>query len=282
MFNKLVGKWRASDSWGDVYPIRLRIIKVAKFAIANRLYVGEVVRFGGKMYIYNVEGRKTNTCGSAVRVSDACHVGSNCRALGCTGRPSLPSHARIVYIDVRKIRWCSVDNVAFHSFPWPRNTKEAKCIVRTLFITCCRANRVLDNLLWNWSKMGQPYIVYREGSVEIGGGDPVPAWLDEWCVYNDFCQCNLVGLTDSRGRARFPQHSGWHHPGAPYSNVMWRCHQFFSCNCHYSRLKWPYPSGGNRNTVNALIATKFTRTTIHVLNGNPPSVPPKVSRWCQP
>ena len=96
--------------------------------------------------------------------------------------------------------------MAFHSFSWPRSTKDARIIARRLFTnhcgwadvlvvcgrcfsssnTCYRANRVLENVLWNWSKLGRPYVVYKEGGVDIGGGDPVPAWLNEFCVYRGF------------------------------------------------------------------------------------------------
>lgn len=41
--------------------------------------------------------------------------------------------------------------------------------------------------------MGRPILVYREGGEEIGGGDFVPGWLEEWCVHRDLCQCNLAG-----------------------------------------------------------------------------------------
>ena len=93
--------------------------------------------------------------------------------------------------------------MAFHSFSWPRNTREAKGIARTLFTNhckwadvlivrgrcfsshkaCFRANRALENLLSNWSQLGRPYLVYTEGvgpclSLGPGSEDPVPRWLD--------------------------------------------------------------------------------------------------------
>ena len=180
----------------------MRNINIGKPAIANRLHIGEVVRYIGNIYIHNLEGRKTNAEGSSLRISDARHVGMTYHAPDCMSNPPLPRHVHIVYIDVRKVRWCSAGSVAFHSFSWPRNTKEATGIARTLFIyhckwagvlvvhgrcfgssgACFRSNRVLDNLLWNWSKTGRPYVACTEGSVGIGGGDPVPAWFDGWCV----------------------------------------------------------------------------------------------------
>ena len=62
--------------------------------------------------------------------------------------------------------------MAFHLFVWPRNSRDVRSLVRTLFInhckwadvlvvrgrcfcshkSCFRSNRVLENLLWNWSK----------------------------------------------------------------------------------------------------------------------------------
>lgn len=48
-------------------------------------------------------------------------------------------------------------------------------------------------------KNGRPYVVYKEGGVEIGGGEPVPAWWNEWCVCTVVCKCGLVGFRGSRG-----------------------------------------------------------------------------------
>ena len=92
-------------------------------------------------------------------------------------------------------------------------------------------------------------------------------------VYTGLCQCDLAGLIDSLGGARFPQHHGWHHPGAPCSDLMWRCHQRFSCPCRCSRLTWSFPSGGDGGTMAVLIATKRIRATIHVLADIPPPSP---------
>ena len=88
-------------------------------------------------------------------------------------RPPLPDHVRIAYIDVRTMGWGFVGSVAFHSFAWPRGTKDATGIARTLFVShcgsvdvlvvrgrcfgsnhvCFRVNRVFDNSLWGWSSM---------------------------------------------------------------------------------------------------------------------------------
>ena len=96
---------------------------------------------------------------------------------------------------------------------------------------CFRANRVLENLLWNWSKMRRPYVVYRGGNDGTGDCDLVPAWLTHECVYKGFCQCNLVG----------PRYNDWHHLGALYSNIVSRRHQLFEgrrgCS-HVGSLLW--------------------------------------------
>lgn len=49
----------------------------------------------------------------------------------------LPKNVRIVYLDVRELRWCSVNGIPFHSFAWPRVAREAKGITRTLFGNQC-------------------------------------------------------------------------------------------------------------------------------------------------
>ena len=147
-----------------------------------------------------------------------------------------------------------------------RNVKEAKGIARTLFINhcnwvdvlivrgrcfssnkvCFRANRVLEHLFWNWSKMRRPCVVYKEGNGGIGNGDPVPSWFTQECVHKDCCQCNLVGL----------RHQGWHHPGTLYSNVISRRHQLVERNCGCFHVQWPFLVGCNTNTKNVEIAIR--------------------------
>ena len=189
----------------------------------------------------------------------------------------------------RKLRWCSIDSVAFHSFVWPRNVTEAKGIARTLFTNqcnwadalivrgccfssnkyCLRANRVLDILLWNWSKMRRPYVAYREGNGGIGSSDLVPAWLTHECVHKGFCQCRLVGS----------RHRGWHYPGALYSNVVSRRRRSFERRCGYSHANGPFPRGCIRNTKNVEMANKLSRVVMHVFIDMPPSVPKEARRW---
>ena len=122
---------------------------------------------------------------------------------------------------------------------------------------------VLENLLWNWSKMVRPYVVYQEGSEGICDGNPVPSWLLGECVYKDFCQCNLVSR----------RHQGWHHPGALYSNMISRRHELFEGHCGQSNIQRPFPIDCDRNTKNVEIATRLSRVVMHVLTDVLPSVP---------
>ena len=218
------------------------------------------MRFESRTLIHNLCGPKTNTLCSTLRVRNAHHEGRNYFAPRCNLNPPLPRHVRIVHLDAKKLRWCSVDSVAFHSFAWPRNVRDEKSIVRTLITNhcnwtdvlvvrgrcfsankiCFRANRVLENLLWNWSKLGRPYVVYQGGSEGTGGGYPMPSWLLGGCVYNDFCQCYVVSR----------RHQGWHHPGALCSNIISRRHQLFEGHCGQSHIQMLFPNGCDRNTKN--------------------------------
>ena len=199
------------------------------------------MRYQSRTLIHNLEGRKTNTWCSTMRVGNGHHEGRGYFAPACAYNPPFPNYVRTVYIDICKLRWCSVGSAVFHSFVWPRNVKEAKGIVRTLFTNhcnwvdvfivrgrcyssskvCFRANRVLEHVLWNWSKMRRPYVVYRGGNGGIGSGDFVPSWFAKECVHRSCCQCKLVGS----------RHQGWHHPGALYSNVVSRRRQLFEKDC---------------------------------------------------
>ena len=99
LYIKFVGVVPASGLASVVGPIRLRNIRVGKPAIAHRLHIGEVVRFEGRTLIHNLEGRKTNTWCSTMRVRNAHHEGRNCYAPGCNHSPPLPRHVCIVCID---------------------------------------------------------------------------------------------------------------------------------------------------------------------------------------
>ena len=290
LFNKFACVVPAGGLGSVASPVRLRNIRIARPAIADRLHVGEVARFESRTFIHNLGGRKSNTWCSTLRVKNAHHQGRSYFAPGCNSNPPLPKHCRIVYIDTCKLRGCSIDSVAFHSFVWPRNVKEAKGIARTLFTNhcnwadvlvvrgrcfssnkvCLRANRALENLLWNWSKMRRPYVVYKEGCDDIVGSDPVLAWLRQECVHQDFCQCNLVGS----------RHPNWHYPGSLFSNVISRRHQLFENRCGCSHIQWPFPLGCNRNTKNVEIAIKLARVMMHVLTDIPLRYPKEVCRWC--
>ena len=212
-------------------------------------------RFKCRTYVQNVGGLVTNTYKAFVRVKDGHHEGRNYFAFGCKLNPPLPSHCRIVYIDTKKIHWCSIGSVAFHSFVWPQNVGKAKSIVRTLFANhcdlidvlivrgrcfgdhrnCFRANRVLENLVWNWSKMRRPYVLYRDRNAEIRNGcDPIPGWLTQECDYKNLCQCRLVGA----------DYQGWCRPGSLYGNVMGRFQLIEGCSdctggvVEYDQVPW--------------------------------------------
>ena len=149
LYNKFVGRIDARGLWDVRLPhwapgvplcrlkVRLRNIKIGKPAVIRRLQIGTVARAGSFTFIHNLEGRMANTSGSALQIDDAHHQGKNYHSSSCKCAFPLPSHVRIVYIDTRKLKWCSVDSVAFHSFAWPRSIREARSIARTLFINHC-------------------------------------------------------------------------------------------------------------------------------------------------
>ena len=137
LFNKFVGVVFAGGLSDVEGLLRLRDLRVGRPAVANRLQVCDVARCGGKTYIRNLEGRRINTFCSSLRLSDAHQVGKQYHAPGCMSSPPLPKRARPVYIGTRKVRWCSVGSVAFHSFACPCQFAEAKGIARTLFTNHC-------------------------------------------------------------------------------------------------------------------------------------------------
>ena len=95
MYNKCVGRMPAVGLHSVRGPVRLRNVWAGRPAIANRLHIGEVVRFEGRTIIRNLEGRRTNTWGSTVHVTDVHHVGKQYHAPGCMHSPPLPRHVRI-------------------------------------------------------------------------------------------------------------------------------------------------------------------------------------------
>ena len=143
LYDKFAGVVPASGLSGVINPIRLRNVRVGRPAIAQRLHAGEVARSEGRTFIHNLEGRKSNAWCSTMRVRSAHHEGRGYYAPSCTYSLPFPRHARIVYIDTCKIRWCSVDSAAPHSFVWPRNVKELNGIARTLFTSHCDSVDVL-------------------------------------------------------------------------------------------------------------------------------------------
>ena len=141
MFDKWFGKMfrsrgKHSTAWDVTYIARLRNIKMNIFAIRNRWRTGQVARHNSTTFVRKLEGRRTNHPLSNMKVHGGTHVGKDCN---CHGIPSaLLSRVRIVYVDVRKARWCSVGSVAFHSSAWPTlDVKVATSIARTLWINHC-------------------------------------------------------------------------------------------------------------------------------------------------
>ena len=206
LYNKFVGGVLAAVfiAVDGIYgSTRLRNIRVGRPAIANRLHIGEVARFEARTRIHNLEGRKTNTWCSTLRVKGGHHEGRNEFARGCSHEPPLPKYCRIVEIDTCKFPWCSVDSAAFHSSVWPRNVKKAEGIARTLFTNQCdwvdvlivrgrcfssnkvsfRANSALEHLHWNWFSMRRPCVVYQEGNDATSNCDLVISWCARECVH---------------------------------------------------------------------------------------------------
>ena len=122
LYNKFKGGWPYA-----------RNVKLGQCAVADRVYIREVARFNAQTFVYIFGGRRANTVGFAAHIKGAHHVGDDYTTDDCVRRGlkfPLPSHVRAVYIGTQKPQWCSVDSVAFQSFAWPRNTREARRIAR--------------------------------------------------------------------------------------------------------------------------------------------------------
>ena len=126
-YNKLIGGVRAA-----IDPIHLRNIKLGEPAVDDREHIGVIEQYATRTYVHGFCGRKSDVNGLLVRVKDGHHVGKTCFAPCCEDLPLLLLDCRIVYIDIRKPRWCPVDSVAFHPFKWPMDVRKAKSSVRTL------------------------------------------------------------------------------------------------------------------------------------------------------
>ena len=275
------------------------------------MHIGEVVCHGVGIWLHNLESRRTNKWQSAIRIRrHAYDQGRGCHGLDRGLVLPLPSHARIVYLDVRVVWWCSFDSVAFRSFVWPRDSRMAEHIVRTLrgnhcqwvdvFVVrgrcpgirknCARPSRILDDQLRSWIEATRPFILHMEGHgdcrggnglpewAEPCGGDPVPGWIDECYCFGkcmDYRQCSLLGRW------------GFHHPGVLYS-VLWTA-SFGDdmCRdqspgvgpkvdiCWCSMMKWHYPWECRREHAKGdRIAANFSSIAIRCLCGNPFPVPP--------
>ena len=111
--------------------------------------------------------------------------------------------------------------------------------------------------------MRRPHVVYQEGKMANRNCDLVPGWLTQECVYNDFCQCNLLHYIDD----------DWHRPGSLYSNVVCRRFQLFERRCGCTQDNLRFLLGCGRSIKNREIAIRLSRIVMHVLTDTPPSVP---------
>ena len=265
-----------------------RDVKIAQPTIAERFHIGEVVRHGSLAFVHNMEGRRTNTGRAALMIEKGWHhQGKNFLKPGCT--LPFPSHVRFVYLDKRKIRWCWYNSAAFHSFVWPSGpstlAKEAKAIVRMLIANHCKwsgvlivrgrcfgkrkenfyVNMVLDVLFLRWVEQGRPFIVYSDGSDDVGGlpegcgkveGDLLPTWFgdDNRCVCGDLCQCNLLG-----------RNKVFHHPGRLCYKFLRpsECSGHPSLACTWSKVKMKCSRDGfTKHSMGDCIAAVLSRVAI--------------------
>ena len=307
MFNKWLGtKLRSRGKYSFVWDVtclaRMRNTKMNLPAIRSRWCIGGVVRNNSISFVRHLEGRRSHVSAANMRVRAGHHVGKNCHDHGLPF--PLLSYVRIVFID----RWFSVGSVSFHSFAWPTcDVKTAKSIASTIWTTHCgwanslvvrgrcwfphkdyfKSNRVFENLLWRWCEMGRPFVVYKKGNSETGGGHPVPAWLNynSYCVSDNFCQWNLDGVGAS-GRPSAINGQGWHHAGMLCANsdaVWFKFSRVFSCNCWYSGITTHYPGlHCNIHIMNANVATQLARSVslmfADMRRDNTQLVPDKLSR----
>lgn len=114
----------------------LRNIRAGLPALRGRWPVGRVIRHLVRTYIHNLEGCRAGASGAVMRVEHGHDVGKDNRYHGVP--PPLLSCVRVVYIDIRKIKLCSVGGVSFHSFAWPTfDARKAKSIARSLWTNRC-------------------------------------------------------------------------------------------------------------------------------------------------
>ena len=137
--------------------------------------------------------------------------------------------------------------------------------------SCHKANRILENLLWNWGKLKRPFVVYQEERIAQYKRAIVPRWLLRCYVHRIVCKCHLVQL------GIHPQ--GWHRPGMLYSNFVESLSRSYKNPCGCDIYTWQYLVGCNNHTYNSEVAIKVSWVAISVLHDAPPSVQLEVSRW---
>ena len=79
LYNKFVGRFPVHCfGWR-----RMRNVKIGQLAVADRVYVGEVVRHGNQTWVHHVVGRRGNTIRSAWPIVGGHHVGAYYIAHDC-------------------------------------------------------------------------------------------------------------------------------------------------------------------------------------------------------
>ena len=148
MCNKFADHAR-QRTW-DETGLRVRNIKIGHPVLGCEpggkpdriLKVSDVERRGSCAVVCNLEGRRSGAVRSRMEIKGGHRHGVCCHERVFRGN-LLPNNVRVVYLDVREVRWCSVGSVAFHGFAWPRIAREAKPIARPLFTNRCHWAGVL-------------------------------------------------------------------------------------------------------------------------------------------
>ena len=117
----------------DLRNIRTALPALEVDCLGEGLQVGGVARWLSSTYVHNRGGRCTSAARLSMGIMGGHHHGMSRYSPHGGVFPFLPSYVRVVYLDARLVRCCSVNSVAFHSFAWPRKAREAKSIARTLF-----------------------------------------------------------------------------------------------------------------------------------------------------
>lgn len=145
--------WRCDRTWFDI-NIGFPLVGRVPGGNEKRMKIGTVERRGhldGVTVICNFVGRTSGGREPEMQVKRGHHIAQYLRIPCdcCVGRPH---YVRLVYLDIRKVRTCSDGTSAFHSFVGPRKVRQAKSIMRTLFVSHCQWVGVLfvRGRCFNW------------------------------------------------------------------------------------------------------------------------------------